>query len=220
MLPFVKKNIKEIWFNQVYLVFKGFTMIPRKSYIANLYLCFAKREVQGDVVECGVWRGGMIAGIAKILRKYPREYYLFDSFEGLPDVQEIDGQKAIEWQNNADSNIYYNNCSAEEDYAIKAMQKAGCKNYKIIKGWFNTTLINASFNDGISILRLDGDWYESTMTCLEFLFPHVNKNGLIIIDDYIMWDGCSRAVHDYLSRHQRPEKIREFNGIFYIVKAQ
>ena len=70
------------------------------------------------------------------------------------------------------------------------------------------------------MLRLDGDWYESTICILENLYDKVAANGLILIDDYYDWDGCSRAVHDFLSDQKLPERIRQsrYGGVAYIVK--
>ena len=49
------------------------------------------------------------------------------------------------------------------------------------------------------MLRLDGDWYESTRVCLENLYPHVAPGGIVIVDDYYNWDGCARAVNEFVS---------------------
>ena len=67
-------------------------------------------------------------------------------------------------------------------------------------------------------MRLDGDWYESTTQVLNSLFKRVNSGGLIIIDDYYTWDGCSKATHDFLSGAQCQERIREYKGVCYIQK--
>lgn len=67
---------------------------------------------------------------------------------------------------------------------------------------------------------MDGDWYKSTYTILDSLFPYVNENGLVIIDDYYHWDGCSRAVHDYLSVNKRAERISSYRGVCFINKRQ
>ncbi|MEO8414423.1 MAG: TylF/MycF/NovP-related O-methyltransferase [Ginsengibacter sp.] len=76
-----------------------------------------------------------------------------------------------------------------------------------------------NFNSKIAVLRLDGDWYESTMSCLKFLFPKVVPGGMIIIDDCHIWEGCTKAVHDYLSNFERPERICQFeNKTAYIIK--
>src|SRR5262249_41387462 len=85
----------------IYRKFKNFTMIPRRAYIANLEITELFSKVRGSVVECGTWKGGMIAGMAKLLGQ-GRTYFLFDSFQGLPPAQEIDGAAALNWQANAE----------------------------------------------------------------------------------------------------------------------
>jgi Macrocin-O-methyltransferase (TylF) len=78
--------------------------------------------------------------------------------------------------------------------------------------------IEAKQGRSIAVLRLDGDWYDSTMLCLEHLFPLVVPGGLMLIDDYYTWDGCARAVHDYLSREQAAGRIEKTSGgVTYIV---
>lgn len=81
---------------EVYQRFKDYTMIPTHIYCENLLLLDRVHSIPGAIVECGTWKGGMIAGIASILGD-EKEYWLFDSFEGLPPTKEIDGTKAIEW---------------------------------------------------------------------------------------------------------------------------
>ena len=192
-------------------------MLPETSYFDNLFLTDQNiRNIQGDIIECGVWRGGMIAGIAELLGK-EKKYYLFDSFEGLPDAKEIDGEGAKNYQMDKNSPNYYNNCTAEIEFSENAMKQTGT-DYIIKKGWFNETLKDFA-SPPIALLRLDGDWYDSTMECMEYLYPHVVYDGLIIIDDYYTWDGCSRAVHDYLSRIKSASRIsKSERGVCYIIK--
>jgi O-methyltransferase len=205
-------------FRLIYRKFKSFTMISYNVYCSNLKLCKDFGDVKGDIVECGTWKGGMIAGIAYVLGP-DRNYFLFDSFEGLPDATEKDGESAVAYQKNTGSPGYYNNCTASQQSAIDAMRLSGAKNVKITKGWFNETLPKETFENGIAILRMDGDWYDSTMDTLTNLFPKVNKGGLIIIDDYYHWEGCTRAVHDYLSQNRCTETITStFLGVCFIVK--
>lgn len=202
----------------IYNRFSQFTMIPKLAYADNLELCQHLRDVKGDVVECGVWRGGMIAGIARILGN-TRTYYLFDSFEGLPAVTEKDGIEAKKWQDNKTGDTYFDNCKAEINFARQAMELADTVNYVIEKGWFSETLPVFDKTSSIAILRLDGDWYDSTMCCLTHLYPKVVSGGIIIIDDYYTWDGCTRAVHDYLSSNGLTDRIeRTKNGVCYIHK--
>ena len=98
------------------------------------------------------------------------------------------------------------------------MRIAGHTKFQLHKGWFNETL--RSFESTpISILRLDGDWYESIKFCLVKLFPLVSSGGLVIIDDYYTWDGCSKAVHDYLAETKCNSRVRQWNNqVAYIIK--
>lgn len=205
-------------FFRTYEKYKDFTMVRIDQYIDNLQLVNTYgAKIKGDIVECGVWRGGMMAGIAEILGFEDRKYYLFDSFEGLPPAKEIDGVAARAWQENKDGSSYFDNCSAEISYADTAMKQTGCT-YSLLKGWFSETL--PVFREkSIAVLRLDADWYESTMEVLTNLYDQVVEGGLIIIDDYYTWDGCSKAVHDYLSSIKSSSRINTSDkGIAYILK--
>jgi O-methyltransferase len=204
-------------FVAIYTRFRRFTMTARHVYVANLELVDRFSHVEGSIVECGTWKGGMIAGIATLLGNR-RSYYLFDSFQGLPAAQEVDGPAAIAWQANTGAPTYYDNCTASEDDARRAMSLA-CVNATINKGWFRETLPKAEFPDAIAILRMDADWYESTTDILNHLFKRVRSGGVIIIDDYHTWDGCSKAVHDYLSAHSCVERIQTHKEVCFIVKT-
>ena len=203
-------------YGKIFKKYAYFTMISRGLYKENLNLA-QRVMVEGDVVECGSWRGGMIAGIAEVLGK-KRKYYLYDSFEGLPQAQAIDGASAIAWQKDTKSTLYFDNCTADINDANRAMERAGVQ-YECIKGWFNDTLPSNTV-ESIALLRLDGDWYDSTMICLKHFYPKVATGGLILIDDYPTWDGCSRAVHDYLSSIQSKSRIGRGskNGVAFIIK--
>lgn len=197
--------------------FRAHTMIPQHIYIKNLELAEKIRYVEGDIVECGVWKGGMIGGMAALLGN-SRNYVLFDSFEGLPEAQEIDGERAINWQKNTKSPTYYNNCKAAIQEAEAAMKLSGVNNYQLCPGWFEQTLPKYNSRNGIALLRLDADWYSSTYQCLTHLFAQVVPNGIIIIDDYFAWDGCAKAVHDFLSQHQSPARIRTYDNLVCWIK--
>jgi O-methyltransferase len=210
----LKYKYKLTW---IYNKYKKYTMIPKSTFLANLKLCWIYKDIPGAIVECGVWRGGMIAAISEILGN-ERNCYLFDSFEGLPEAKEIDGEAARKWQSDKVGAMYHNNCKAEDFYAQEAMNLAGCKNYQLVKGWFSETLPKFNPDQPIAILRLDADWYESTIQCLDFLYPKVAKGGIIILDDYYTWDGCSRALHDYLSKNSLDTKIRQLLDNCYLIK--
>ena len=88
------------------------------------------------------------------------------------------------------------------------------------KGWFEDTFKDFRSERPISLLRIDCDWYDSVMLVLDTFFNLVQKNGLIVIDDYMHWEGCSRAVHDFLSKRKARERIQQVSseGIVFMVK--
>jgi O-methyltransferase len=217
----LKLRYKQRAMSQVYRKYADHTMVPENSYIRNLVLAEKVRNVEGCVVECGVWRGGMIAGIADLLGA-GREYYLFDSFEGLPPVTAIDGRDFQAWQAATTASDYYDNCRASVDEADAAMKKSPAKRYSLVKGWFEETIPRFKPNQRIALLRLDGDLYDSTMICLKYLYPYVSEGGIIIIDDYQAWDGCAHAVHEFLANftdHNARPRLQQYdNDIIFLVR--
>jgi O-methyltransferase len=190
-------------------------MAPRRFFFSNLRVIDSLRHLQGCVIECGVWRGGMCAAIAEIMGP-DRQYFLFDSFEGLPPPTEKDGEEAERWQKDVTSPTYYNNCCASIEFAEQAMKISGVPNYKLIKGWFQNTVPQFVPPQPIAILRLDGDWYDSTIVVLDAFYKYLAPGGIVIVDDYYSWDGCSKAVHDFLSMNQLTARIRQDYGICVI----
>lgn len=190
-------------------------MITREDYVHNLLIAKKITAVHGNIIECGTWKGGMIAGVATLLGN-KRNYHLFDSFEGLPPAKKVDGEKAIAWQNNTESAIYFDNCTADISFAKQAMEVAEITNYQLHKGWFSETTPKYQ-GEAIALLRLDGDWYDSTMVCLESFVPFMAEGGVVLIDDYYAWEGCTKALHDYLSKNNLPNPIYQLNNrIAYI----
>ena len=148
----------------------------------------------------------------------PPEVLAIRQLQGLPAAKEIDGAAAIRWQGDKGSATYYDNCKAEIGFAQTAMKKSGAS-FELVKGWFAKTLPKFVAPKPIALLRLDGDWYESTMVCLTDLYPKVATSGVIIIDDYFTWEGCSKAVHDYLSSIKSASRIHSSpGGVCYIIK--
>lgn len=204
--------IKRRELKKLYDTYRADTMVDESVFIDNLELAqliAAQDRLDGlSVVECGTWRGGMAAGLIEILG-FERAYHFFDTFAGLPAARQIDGRAALRWQADTSSPLYFNNCTASQDELCSTIRKTeiNMNLVTIHKGLFEDTVSVAKTGD-IAMLRLDGDWYESTIVCLRALFPRVAAQGIVIIDDYGMWDGCTRAVHDYLSATKRTEPIQ------------
>jgi hypothetical protein len=159
---------------------------------------------------------GMI-GIAGTNRKYD----FFDSFEGLPPAGEHDGQKAKDYQRDTASPTYYDNCTASLAEFEKTIARTGIPstNIGIHQGFFEETL--PTFNcPSIAVLRLDADWYESTMICLEKFWDYILPGGLLLIDDYHVWEGCTRAVHAFLAKRDATESVKQgpIGRVAFVVK--
>lgn len=205
--------LNELRFRYLHRKYRHYTMIEPTRFTGNLHIAARVANVPGSIVECGTWRGGMIAGIADVLGG-ARKYYLCDSFQGLPSPKEIDGPEALAWQRNPAGPTYNDNCTASVEEAQAAMAMSCAKDYIILKGWFEDTL--PKFPPGpIALLRLDGDWYDSTKCALENLALRVVPRGFIIIDDYHDWEGCTVAVNEFAAR-QRWKIRQNHHGVCYI----
>jgi len=168
-------------------------------------------DIEGCVVECGVWKGGLSLALLLAQKiKYGRilrPVLLFDSFEGLPPADTVDGPAATQYQKTSD------NCEVEVAEVRSLLASFGFSepDYFIYKGWFDQTIPPIITPEGICFLRLDGDWYGSTKVCLENLEPQLNTGGLLVIDDYYSWDGCSLAVHEHLFKVKSTMRLRNLN---------
>jgi O-methyltransferase len=214
IMPIAHWAANEWHFRRLHSKYRDYTMIPERLYAGNLHLTARIAGIEGAVVECGTWRGGMIAGIADVLGS-SRRYYLCDSFEGLPPAKEIDGAEAKAWQANTTGPQYFNNCAASDSEARSAMSMSSAIDYRIVKGWFDQTLSRLT-PEPIALLRLDADWYDSTKCVLDNLTNHMVPGGLIIIDDYRTWPGCTAAVNEFAAAKQLRVK-RNLHGVHYLV---
>jgi hypothetical protein len=185
----------------------------------------------GDLVECGVWMGGSSFAMLLAQRyRYGRivkPVWMFDSFEGLPPVEERDGPAAARYQANTASPLYFDNCRAPLPAVLDAVEKFGFAPDEaiVVPGWFNETVPGERAElaeRGIGFLRVDCDWYEPVSYILDTLADLVPEGGRILMDDYYAWDGCARATHDYLSRNDhcwRIFSIQHNSGAFMIKRA-
>jgi O-methyltransferase len=202
--------------------FRDATMVPCQSYIANLYLadrCLA-RVGTGAVVECGTWRGGMAGGLAAV-GGAARDYHFFDSFAGLPPAGPEDGAYARRAQETRSAALYFDNNTASLDEFMAVIARACLPRERlhVHQGLFADTLPRAAVG-AVAVLRLDGDWYASTLQCLEQFWDAVLPGGLILIDDYYAWEGCTKAVHAFLAKRGAREPVRQsrFGKVAYIMK--
>ncbi|MFQ5937536.1 MAG: TylF/MycF/NovP-related O-methyltransferase [Acidiferrobacterales bacterium] len=212
-------------------VVREYTMLSRRRLL-SLYECVLECErsdVRGDYVECGVWKGGAVGLMALAnLRhgKNRRDLHLFDTFEGIPEPDEsVDGERAVKeakrlgvgFQGRLTSNPQFYEKMDREVGTLESnkrlLEETVGYDSRFIhyhKGFFQQTVPKAVEEiDSIAILRLDGDWYASTKVCLDYLYDKVVSSGFVIIDDYGAYEGCRRAVDEFLAARQIKVKLRE-----------
>ena len=217
------------------------TMLPRNRLV-SLYDQVVYCEsvgLPGSLVECGVWKGGAV-GLMAIALKHAgamhRQLHLFDSFQDICEPDPIlDGQKAIievGYSPQLTKDVikpvkgFYDSLGGHGTLAdCKSLieKQIGYPESKIYYhvGWFQDTLPQAQQIGPIALLRLDGDWYASTKVCLDYLYDSVVPGGFIILDDYGTYDGCRKAVDEFLiSRNVKVFLNRVDNGCFYFVKPK
>ncbi|WP_261570684.1 TylF/MycF family methyltransferase [Frankia gtarii] len=172
-----------------------------------------RNKIPGDVVECGVWAGGSTMAAARTLLQLgdtSRDLYLFDTFEGMspPTDKDVapDGQTAAGLLAHSDPS------QADSAWAIVSLDQVKANVARIgypadkihfIQGKVEDT-IPQNAPDGIALLRLDTDWYESTRHEMEHLYPRATPSGVLVIDDYGWWKGAQQAVDEYVAANQVP----------------
>ncbi len=192
-------------FLRIYRICRPFTMTTAERmfslYQAVKYI--EENNIPGDFVECGVWKGGscMLMALTLIeLKNTTRKIYLYDTFEGMSEPTEKDvevgGSGASALLNNADkddpNSIW---CYSAIDEVKKNIFQSGypSENFILVKGKVEDTIPGIT-PQKLSLLRLDTDWYESTYHELNHLYNLLEKNGILIIDDFGFWEGAKKAV--------------------------
>ncbi len=200
-------------FDPAFLPIKDVCQPHTMTSVERLYALYKALEyvsaanIQGHIVECGVWRGGSIMCAALTLLKCgdtSRSLYLYDTFEGMVPPAEVD----VSFECQAASTLLAQEARAQDSYiwayaplelVRQNLAATGYPDDQIhyIQGTVEET-IPANMPDEVALLRLDTDWYSSTKHSLQHLFPRLAKGGVLIIDDYGHWRGAKQAVDEYL----------------------
>jgi hypothetical protein len=215
----------------LYVINNNLTKVPAQRLFATIQACkyVLDADIAGDFIECGVWRGGnsiIAAGIFE-LYKSNKKVYLYDTFEGMTtptsNDKDMEGNYAQDLlpTTKGINDIW---CYASIDDVKNNFSKINLMSEKIIfiKGDVENTLnlcsggggVNENIPDNISVLRLDTDWYESTKKEMEVLYPKVTIGGVLLLDDYIYWEGAKKAVDEYFSKNGRKPLLHpiDYNG--------
>ena len=190
------------------------TSVPRIGALVDSVNYAIRRGIPGALVECGVWRGGSVLAMILTLQRLgvaDRDIYLYDTFEGMTaptkhDVSAFEADAMSTWKKaEARGERPWSSLFAEQFFGeIEIRQLLMATNYPserihLVRGPVEHTLPR-TLPKSVALLRLDTDWYESTLHELEHLYPQLAPGGVLIIDDYGHWKGCRKAVHEYFNR--------------------
>jgi hypothetical protein len=162
-----------------------------------------RHNIPGDLIETGVWRGGATIFMRAVLRAHDvtdRTVWVADSFEGLPKPDPERFPLEARSQKGATNQSGFRNLAASLDEVKRNFQAYDLldEQVRFLKGWFKDTLVTAPI-EAIAVMRLDGDFYESTMDGLRGLYDRLSVGGYVIIDDYGEdgWTYCRKAVDEF-----------------------
>jgi O-methyltransferase len=192
------------------------TSVERQWALINAVRYAVQAHIAGDIVECGVWRGGAAMAAALTLLGEgvsDRRLWLYDTFTGMTepgpeDRRTSDGTAAVnEWRRHRRNDGENDWCRASLEDVRANMERTGYppKCIRYVMGPIEGTLRDpANLPDRIAVLRLDTDWYDSTRVELERLYPLLVPGGVLIIDDYGHWQGARKAVDEYFAASAPP----------------
>lgn len=190
------------------------TMIGKKrlANVRTLTESVLGNNIEGDLIETGVWRGGACILMRAVLDAYcvtDRRVWVADSFEGLPPP---DHEKYP--ADTGDTFHTYDELSVPMEQVMRNFEKYGLLDEQVVflKGWFKDTLTTAPI-EKLALLRLDGDMYESTMDALSALYDKVSSGGYVIVDDYNVVPACKQAVQDFLTTRDFTPTLVEIDGV-------
>jgi O-methyltransferase len=208
------------------------TSSKRDSDILFNYLDHIRNNnVPGDFVECGVWKGGIVLAISEYLSYHnmlDRKVWLYDTFAGLTEPTDVDFElrrnnkvstKEI-WQGQKIDDHTNAWCYGSLNEVKNNMSRTSFPQDNIvyvIGDICETLKVDENVPNRIALLRLDTDWYDSTKAEMEYLYPKVVDNGVVIVDDYNYWNGSRKAVDEYLD-YKNFEYINHGDGPLNFIK--
>lgn len=177
--------------------------VPRLNNLEHCIRTVVENEIEGDVIETGVWRGGACIFMKAVLNelKSDKIVYVADSFEGLPKPSN---------KYKADKNDKHHTVDflkvdlATVENNFRKYGITDLTNVVFIKGFFSPSIFDLPIK--LSILRLDGDMYESTIVVLESLYHKLSVCGFCIIDDYHL-PACKKAVNDFRKKNRITDEL-------------
>lgn len=204
----------EPWVADIIDTVRPFTMTSdeRISALCHAVRYISRLNIHGEIVECGVWRGGSMMAAARTLLAVgdvSRKLYLFDTFDGMPPPTDVDravesGISASVLLKEADRSSDILAYSPIDDVRTNLLSTGYPSSHlRFVEGRVEDTIPSQAPGE-IAILRLDTDWYESTKHELLHLYPNLVTGGVLIVDDYGHWEGARKAVDEYVTEYNLP----------------
>lgn len=213
-------------FVQHYIQGAAITMLPmaRLNNIQNAVEDTIKNDIPGDLIETGVWRGGATMFMRAILKAYGvqgKDVWVADSFEGLPEPDPESRPIEAKAHSGKVMKDVYKKFAVDIDEVKRNFQAYDLLDERVhfLKGWFKDTLKDAPI-DKLSIMRLDGDYYESTRDALLGLYDRLSIGGYVIIDDYgeAGWTYCKQAVDEFRDERKIDDELVKVDSKCYYWK--
>jgi O-methyltransferase len=183
------------------------TSVERIAALCEAIRYLERAGIPGDVVECGVWRGGSMMAAARTLvglGRTQRDLYLYDTFSVFPRPGERDvdvwGNSVAERLDADLQNPAYDYLPEEQVERLVRSTGYPADRIHSVRGLVEDT-IPAVAPATIALLRLDTDLYASTAHEMEHLFPRISPGGVLIVDDYGEFLGAKAAIDEYLKEH-------------------
>ncbi len=164
-------------------------------FLHELVLRLGRLQVAGDIVECGVYRGGSAAvlGWSMMGLEDRRKLWLFDSFAGMPPAGEQDGEYSRELEGKFVG-------SAESTRRLLARAGVPEERYEIVEGLY-AEVLGAFEPPRVALLHVDCDFYDPVKLVLETFYPAVSDGGFVVLNDYGIYKGAKAATDEFLATH-------------------
>lgn len=193
------------------------TMIGRKrlDHLQHCVETVLREQVPGDLVECGVWRGGsciLMKAVLAVDDVRDRKVWVVDSFSGVP-ASRLKEDRGLDL---SQEKFPFLAVSRKEVRSLFERYQLLDDSVVFLEGWFRDSLPTAPIEE-IAVLRIDGDLYESTMDALSALYYRVSSGGFVVVDDYGVLPQCQKAVDEFRRDNDVTSPLHDIDnyGVFW-----
>jgi len=214
----LKKRVSELLdsleIKRLLKIVKPYTMIDEVGLrkLATLANHVNSKNIKGDFVECGTYKGGSAAVLSRYMGQN-RHLWIYDSFEGMPAISDNDCREADQWVGKCIGTV-------DDVHAVMKLVSTRENRYAIKKGWFEQTFRD-KLPEKVSLLHCDADWYDSVTMVLNTFYALIPSGGIVILDDFGYWEGSKDAFYDFCYKHnERPLIERVGSNQAYWIKGK